>query len=50
MLPEKWAQEGEMEREKGIVLWKYHIDSHSVLLLDHYSEVVTADDLSWSRA
>lgn len=49
MSPKCRTPEGRMEREKVIVLWKYHIDNQTVLL-DHYSEVVTAGDLSWSRA
>lgn len=37
-------------KEKGHSAVKYHIDSHTALLLDHYSEVVATNDLFWSRA
>lgn len=46
-----WALEiGMWAQEKGIEVLKYHIDSQTALLLDHYSEVVGTNDLSWSRA
>lgn len=39
-----------VSKGKGYSDVENHIDSHTALLPDHYSEVVAMDDLSWPGA